>query len=151
MVFEFMVATVFFLAIIMYVINHLNMTVSVYGNEYRTNSLETRAMEMSEILVKSPGVWDGQVPLSPGLALEWPVLNQTKIGWMDSYCNTNYKELSDSMNMDRNVRGFQIRISEGGVTLMDCGQLARGIINAVVERVALSESGNLLRVNVWTW
>jgi len=153
MVFEFIVAAVFFLAIIMYVINHLNLTVSLYGNEYQTNTLESRAIEISEILVKNPGVWDNQVPLSLGLALDWPVLDQAKISWLDSYCDTNYGDLADIMNLDYNVRGFQIEITEDNnpSTLLRCGQLARGIINAVVERIALSESGNLLRVTVWTW
>jgi len=153
MVFEFIVATVFFLAIIMYVISHLNLTVSVYGNEYHTNSLESKAIEISEMLVKNPGVWNNQIPLSPGLALEWPVLNQTKIMWLCLYCNTNYEELAKTMNIDSAVHGFQIEITEDGnpLTLLGCGQLARGIINAEVERIALSESGNLLRVTVWTW
>jgi hypothetical protein len=151
MVFEFMVAAVFFLAIIMYVINQLNTTVYLYGNEYRMNTLESRAMEISEILVKNPGVWDNQTPISPGLAVEWPVLNQTRIGWMDSYCRTNYTELAKTMGVGPDLYGFRIEVAEDEGNLMECGQLARGRINAMVERVVLSESGELLSVVVWTW
>ncbi len=150
MVFEFIVAAVFFLAIIMYVINQLNFAVSLYGNEYMMNTLESRAIEISEILVKNPGVWDNQSPVSPGLAVEWPFLNLTRIGWMDSYCNDNYTDLGKMMGVGPELHGFRIAITDGG-NIMECGQLARGRINAVVERIALSESGSLLRVTVWTW
>jgi hypothetical protein len=151
MVFEFIVAAVIFLAIIMYVINSLNLTVYLYGNEYQTNTLESRAIGMSETLVKNPGVWDNRTPVSPGLAVEWPVLNLTRIGWLDSYCRNNYTGLAKTIGVGPDLHGFRIEVTEDEALIMECGQLARGRVNAVVERIAISESGSLLRVTVWTW
>lgn len=153
MVFEFIVAAVFFLAIIIYVINYLNTTVSLYDNEYYSGYLESRAMEISEILVKNQGIWEGEVPVVPGLALEWPVLNHTKMLWFNAYCNINYEDFARDIGIDPQIHGFMIEIREEGLpgTRVLCGILPRGIVNARTERIALSEFNRPLYVFVWTW
>ena len=76
LVFEFVVATLFFLAIVLYSINYLNSSVVVFSAKHHSNLYESNVWQASEVLVKSPGVWSEWVPLEIGLAQKWPVLNE---------------------------------------------------------------------------
>jgi len=67
-VFEFVIAFVIFFALIIYTLNHLYSVVWMFNNEHYINTLETRAMQISELLVTSPGTWESSFPKSPGLA-----------------------------------------------------------------------------------
>ena len=82
-IFEFVVATVLFIGIVFYIISVLNSTMSTYMGSNYVNHLNEEAQRVSEILVRSPGVWDGGTPKSPGIALEWPVMDDSKIKYLD--------------------------------------------------------------------
>jgi hypothetical protein len=161
MVFEFVVAAMIFFTIILYTINYLNSSVSAFSNELYINNMETRAIQISELLIHNPGVWDGDEPRLVGLCEEWPVLNSIRIGNLHTFCQdpANYNNLLQNLGLEENRFGstqrynISIRINESGnpVALLDCGPSPpeRRMVN--VERFALSGENKILSINVWLW
>jgi hypothetical protein len=155
LVFEFVIAAVFFFYIVFYVINYLNITAMVFENDFYMNSLEFSALQSSELLLHSKGVWNGSVPKSLGLAEKWPVLNSTKIQYLDSYCRTNYESTMEKLEINSSLgHGVKIEINEiGGGNMLMCGFLPGDKFGSVtrVERIALSTGGDVLNMTVWSW
>jgi hypothetical protein len=158
LVFEFVVAALFFLAIIIYTINYLNSTVFLYTSDYYENSLESKAWQVSEILVRIKGEWTGDPPMVPnviGLAEDWPVLDESKIDGLNWYCSNYRDDTMQLLNIDPNIHGARLEINKtvsgGEVSLLVCGKLPRGIQNAKISRFGISEDGSLLKVLVWYW
>ena len=122
MVFEFIVASLVFFAIIIYILNYINMAVFSYNNEYGISRMESHAMKISELLVKDKGLWNGIIPKRVGLAREWPVLDKTKINNLESYCSNplNYKNLLGLLNLGGHVMKLHIT-NENNDVLLDCG------------------------------
>ncbi len=152
-VFEFMIAFIIFFAVILYTLNHLHSTVWMFSNEYYVNALETKALQISELLVTSPGIWESGFPKSPGLASKWPILNSTKIQWLNTSCTNNYQNILKSFEINSTKNGLKITITEIGNSkpLLDCGILPENKIHASMRRIALSETGKLLRLEVSVW
>jgi hypothetical protein len=160
-VFEFVIATLFFLAIIIYTINYLNSTVFLFSGEYRTNSLESRAWQVSEILVRSPGQWSGlspnMVPSEMGLAEDWPLLSEDKIESLDNWCQANMDEMMLLLDVDPRYHGIRLEVNKtldvGEMTILECGSPPRGIQSAKVTRFGIGDGVNrrLLKVRVWYW
>ena len=155
LVFEFVIAAMFFLAMIMYTINYLNNTVFLYSSDYYANTLESKAWQVSEILMRNRGVWSGDppnmVPSVIGLAGDWPVINESKILSLNQFCVNYRSDLMNLLDIDPELHGIRIEINESGSILAACGSLPEGIQNAEVTRFGVSESGKLLRVRVWYW
>ncbi len=155
LVFEFVIAAVFFFYIVFYVINYLNITATVFANDFYMNSLEFTAIQSSELLLHSRGVWNESIPKSLGLAEKWPVLNSTKIQYLDSYCRTNYESTLEKLDINSSLgHGVKIEINEiGGGNLLRCGFLPGGKFGSIVriERVALSRGGDVLNMTIWAW
>jgi hypothetical protein len=160
LVFEFIVATLFFLAIIMYTINYLSSTVFLYSSDHYTNTLESKAWQVSEMLVRSQGNWFGSgetmTPLAIGLAGDWPELSEDKILSLDNWCPANTKGMMGLLNVDSHIHGMGLEVkklvSGSEVTLLECGGLPSGIQNAKVTRFGVSDvDKNLLKVDVWYW
>jgi hypothetical protein len=156
LVFEFVIAAMFFLGIIMYTINYLNSTVFLYSSDYYVNTLESKAWQASEVLVRNEGVWSGSppsmVPSVMGLAEDWPVLNESKIQGLNQFCVNYRSDVMRLLDINPELHGIRLEINEsGGSSLLECGSLPRGIQSAMVSRFGVSESGNLLKVRVWYW
>jgi hypothetical protein len=160
LVFEFVVAALFFLAIIIYTINYLNSTVFLYTSDYYENSLESKAWQISEILVRNEGIWAGSnenqmTPSVIGLAENWPVLNESKINSLNWYCSNFKDDTMWLLNIDPNNHGAVLEINKSisgtDIPMLVCGDLPRGIQNAKLSRFGISEDGNLLKVRVWYW
>jgi hypothetical protein len=159
LVFEFVVAAVFLFYIVFYVINYLNTTAVVFANDFYTNSLEYKALHTSELLLRNRGVWNGNVPEAMGLADEWPVLNATKIQYMDTYCTApaNYQTILRKLDINASTgNGVNIEINDTNGYLMKCGNIptdamGRTITNARIDRFALSDSDEYLTITVWVW
>jgi hypothetical protein len=154
LVFEFVVAAIFFFYIVFYVINYLNATAMIFSSDFYMNSLEFKAIEISELLLHNRGVWNGTVPETPGLADGWPVLNTTKIQYMDAYCSSpiNYEVVLRKLDINSSRgHGMKIELNDTGGNLMLCGYLPGGFINAKVERFAISDTGEYLTMTVWAW
>ncbi len=159
MVFEFVVAAVIFFAVVFYTINYLNSGVSAFSGGSYVNNLEIRAIQISELLVHDPGVWEDSTPKIVGLSKEWPVLNMTKIQLLDGFCNysANYTYLLQNLGLEesrfgsRRIYNVSIKINEGDNVLLDCGLNPPEKMMVNVERFALSEGDKILTVNVWVW
>lgn len=161
MVFEFVVAAVIFFGIIFYTINYLNSSVSAFSGDLYINNLETKVVQISELLVHSSGVWDDSTPKTVGLSKKWPVLNMTKIQLLDDFCNytANYTYLLQNLGLEESRFGgtqtysIKIRINESDnpVALLDCGPSLPEKRMVNIKRFALSEDNKILRINVWLW
>ncbi len=156
LVFEFVVSTVFFLAIIMYTINHLNTTVFLYSGDHYTNSLESKAWQISEVLVRGQGDWTEDPPLALGLANMWPELNESKISDLETLCGSDREYVLYLLNADPRIHGTRLEVNKtvsgSEVTLLDCGRLPHGIQTAMATRFGISDADKkLLKVRVWYW
>jgi len=157
LVFEFIVATLFFLAIIMYTINYLNSTVFLYSSDHHINILESKAWQISEVLVRSQGDWSGSPPLALGLANEWPELDEDKISDLETLCQSSMNDVIRLLNVDSQMHWIALEVNKslgsGGETnLLECGSLPSGIQNARVTRFGISDMDQkLLKVTVWYW
>ncbi len=158
-VFEFIIATLFFLAIVMYVISFMNTNVNMYAREHGLGVLESRAWQASEALVRTEGNWSGSspnmIPEEPGLAQDWPVLDTGKLLSMDNFCSSGYEGFLRAMDVDPEYHGMSLvvdRFDDPGETrLVDCGTPPQGRPYAEVKRAAVSDTGKLLRIRVGYW
>jgi len=155
MMFEFIVATVIFLAVVMYTINYLSSSVSAVSGDFRSNSMHIKAIQLTELLVKNGGVWDSGTPDVVGLASDsgWPVLSSKKINDLQAYCGTEegYNELAQD-KLGFGVKNYMKINIRGESSLLDCGpEVPEGTSAANARRFALSESGDVLLVDVWLW
>ena len=156
MVFEFVIATLFFLAIVAYVITNMNNSVFMHSREHQMNMLEIKAWQVSEALVTREGVWTGGVPQEIGLAQDWPVLSDDKINDLDNWCGANMDEMLVMLDVDPLLNGVELEISRytgpGEEMLLDCGNVPGGRPSAEITRFAVKSSdNNMLRVNVRYW
>jgi hypothetical protein len=154
-VFEFVIATLFFLAIVMYTITYMNNSVFMHSSEHRLDTLESRAWQISEGLVTGKGVWSGGVPQEIGLALDWPVLNETSISELDTWCGGNWDDFMGLLDVEPNLNNLALSIDKftdpGETNLLECGSPPQGIPGAGVTRFAVGEDGSVLKVGVWYW
>jgi hypothetical protein len=154
MMFQFIIAAVMFFAVVLYTVNYLSTAVSAVSEDYHSGSLQIKAVQMSEIIVKSQGEWTGGVPDIIGLVLDSgsSVLSNQKISDLETYCISNYNDIHDKLDLKSN--NMLINISNGEVHVMECGDpagLPTGDTIANMRRFALSESNNILTVDVWVW
>jgi hypothetical protein len=64
--------------------------------------MESKASQIGELLVLNKGNWSGGIPSVVGLAENWPVLNRTKISWLNSSCNNTYANYNYA-NLSKNL------------------------------------------------
>jgi len=164
LIFEFLIAVLIFFGILFYTVNYLSWTVSGYSADFSSQSMESEVSQVAELLVLNKGSWTGVwpnvIPVSPGLAQEWPVLNDSKIRWLNSSCNTlpsGYEDLLKKLDLSPKHR-VKIRITEtmpaGTSVRADCRwevPIANTAASVETRRYALSESGNILTVGVIIW
>jgi hypothetical protein len=152
LVFEFVIAAVFFFYIVFYVINYLNTTAAVFESDFYTNSLEFKALQASELLLHNGGVWNGSTPLVLGLADEWPVLNSTKIQYLGDYCESDYGDFLRKLEVDSGAgHGIRLEINKTDGNLLDCGKLTGGLFSVRTKRFALSDQNEVLSFSMWAW
>lgn len=147
-VFEFVIATVLFLAVVFYIINFLNATIYNYNSQFNNVILDSKSVQISEILVKDTGEWVGGVPVIVGLSDEYPVMDINKIQDLESYCATNYVDLIDNFNLGR--RKFRINITVGGSDYM-CGPSVPNVPRSETERFGILPDNSIVKLNVWVW
>ena len=154
LVFEFIIAVVLFVTIILFVLNILNTNVSSFTDDYVQYSMDSKVIAVSEALVKTR---------DPGFAKDWPVLNQSKIYEMNTSCITpgNYSrflqefDLADKPGFDTYKFSILVNRTAGG-TLMDCRPLTgparpANITSATITRYGLTDAGDEVSVDVWIW
>ncbi len=158
LIFEFVIATLFFLAIVMYTISYLNITVFAFSESHQNSMIRNNAWQISELLVKGQGVWSGS-PLEPmelGIAESWPVMNHTRITALDAWCGTRLGEMAALLDVDPEIHGTSIKVyrktASGEESLADCGSPPNSRPNTMVTRFGvLDTDSSLVRIVVWYW
>ncbi|MBI4181822.1 MAG: hypothetical protein HY520_02540 [Candidatus Aenigmarchaeota archaeon] len=154
-VFEFIVATVLFIGIIIFVLNLLNANVSLYTQDYFTANREAKAIAASEALVKTSG--------GVGLTTAWPVLDTLPGGKMDAFaarCAANPSGVLTELGLDHmpgvGGRTYDLRaeawiLGDTGPRMVCGPSLSQQTGISTVKRVAISPTGQLLNLTVWVW
>ncbi|MBI4021247.1 MAG: hypothetical protein HY369_03320 [Candidatus Aenigmarchaeota archaeon] len=150
LVFEFVVAAIVFIGIVVFVLNTLNSTVSLFSDDYLSTVQESKAIAASEILVKTNG--------SIGFAAAWPVLSATKMAAFNATCTNAYETVRHDLDLlEKPAFGdYQVRVEvaavDGSLNAVSCGPpLPKGVDLAAVRRIALGDTGMPLAVQVWVW
>jgi len=151
MVFEFVLATILFFGIIFYVLNYMNMDIATFSKDFYEGTLESKVVQVSELVVGNKGVWEDGKPSVIGLAEEWPVLSYAKIQDLNSLCASNYEEVRQMFDVGHHKIKIQINESGNPTPLLDCGNFHTESSRASIIRYALSEHGSVLSVGVWIW
>ena len=155
LVFEFMIAVVIFFGVMFYVLSYLNGTVTTYSADYSSESMESRASQIGEMLVMNRGIWSSGNPVVMGLAEEWPVLNFTKISWLNSSCNNDYAGFSTKLDVPPGKRLKIKVVNETDKSVMaDCrwGQPISGnVTKAETRRYAVLNTSDVVSVYVCIW
>jgi len=156
MVFEFIVATLVFIMIVFAVVAMLNSTVSSFTSNYYRNHINEEAMRVSELLTHSRGIWESGAPILLGLAVEWPVLNDTEIKYLSAYCTGspgNQGVMMDQLGLESRGggRGFRIRLSNASQVIIDCSTGTSYLEQGYAERFAYSADSRLLKLGVYVW
>ena len=158
LVFEFLVAVLIFFGILFYTINYLSWTVSGYSSDFSVQNMESEVSQVAELLVLNKGSWSGGNPVTVGLAQEWPVLNSTKISWLNSSCNSGYENFIKKFDLSPKHRlkitVIETTVEAGPVVRADCRwgvPISNTAASVETRRYALSESGNILTVYVVIW
>lgn len=143
LVLEFIIAGLIFFAIIVYTINYLNVNVSDFRVKAHQNRLQTKALQVSEILMGN-----GPMGLADGF-----VLNETKLrAFNNSYCKDNaaYMRLVEDLYLyEKNSFGIfpddiKLEILNNDGVFFECGPLtAGGVIKQVPRNITKAEAGRL--------
>ncbi len=150
-VIEFIVAVIVLIAVVFYIINSVNSSFFSFSRDSRTSFLESKALQISDALVGRGGVWEQEVPKQPGIGEEWPVLNTTKMGYLEQYCSDDYAGLLGRLDLE----GNRIRISAetvDGAGVLGCGpQVPSGALNVKTRRYALNETLDIIILDLYIW
>ncbi|MBL7160275.1 MAG: hypothetical protein ISS93_00280 [Candidatus Aenigmarchaeota archaeon] len=156
LVFEFVIAVVVFMGIVLFTLNSLNTNISIFTGNYFAYSLENKAVAASEALLKTKS---GVI----GVEKDWPVLDEVRIAALKDFClvDENYPKLLSSLNLDDKPFGmYNVRLKidwlDPPETRLDCkpptGPSLPGNVSAShIKRIAVNETGGLLNISVWVW
>ena len=156
LIFEFLIAGLIFFAIVLYSINYLNFNVSDFKAKSYQNRLQSKAIQISDILLKS----ESPFSLSSGQEL-----NMTRIQLFNAtYCppQGNYSKLIDDFYLYETTtfgvssKNIIIELSTPSGMLIDCrpkvGIFPRNITKAEIGRAGIIGSTKetaKLRVVLW--
>lgn len=90
LVFEFVIAAFILFGIILFTINSLSANMNLYHTNYVSNFLESRALQITEVLMNDP---------KNGIVDEWPMLNENKMTNFNSSCNGDYINMIINFSM----------------------------------------------------
>ena len=153
MIFEFLIAAMVFFGIIFYILNYLSINVATFSSDAYNDMLQSRVTQVSELLVRTKGVWINNTPISLGLVKEWPVLDGNKINSLAFFCDTNYTGMLDMLDLlsgpYNRTYNVHVLINDGDV--LDCGFPPKAVQVARIRRFALSETKDILKIDVTVW
>jgi hypothetical protein len=151
MVMEFVIAALMLFGIMAYVMGNLMFNMGTRSSESGQDTLVSEAFAASDVLLRGGGSWTGSVPRMAGLSDGWPVLNATKVQYLQAYCAADYEGLAAEFGLGER-HGISIRINETGVgEILSCGSRTPSAVHANVRRVALTEAGDVALVEVSVW
>lgn len=151
LVFEFIIAAFILFGIILFVINSLAANMNVYHSNFLSNFLESRAMQIGEILMNDP---------KNGLVDEWPVLNEAKMSSFNSSCNSNYIQMLMNFSMIEalpypSLHHMHVLVNAtDGQEFVNCGRVPpTNITTATVTRFGVVPSPTdkiaVIEIRVW--
>ncbi len=151
LVLEFVVAAIILFGVILYVMGNVMASVDSRNAGSAQNTLMTRAFMISDAVFRGSGVWTGETPVMIGVSDDWPVLNSTKMQYLESYCSTDYQDLKYRLGLGPD-NGVAMLVNETGMgEIMRCGVPETGARYAKVTRFGITESNNVARIDVWVW
>ena len=154
LIFEFIVAALFFFFIMIYVINYLNTNVDTFATASYQGSLQANANRIAELLVHSQGDWAALPGAAVGLEKSWQVLDSYKIGRLQELCDTDYASLLDKLDLGSKPFGTyktRIRVYNATQDVLLCGPTPSGEFIGEAKRVALSDNASYLWAEVSVW
>ena len=119
LVFEFVIAALMLFAIIIYTINYLSINSNLYHERFLSNILESKAMQVSEILMNDP---------NNGIIEQWPILDMVKMTSFENDCDTDYVGMLQDFSMIDNEPYTELHHmsvvvnSSDGTLYLDCGR-----------------------------
>jgi len=154
LVFEFIIAGLIFFAIILYTINYLNINVADFRAKFLQNRLQSKAVQVSEILMA------GESNLSIADDFEF---NLSKIQrFNNTYCNeldpqniTIFSKdfyLYEESDFGIYTNNANIELFVGDTPLLGCGtkKIPIGITKAEIGRVGIFQ-GEIAKLRVVVW
>lgn len=155
-IFEFIVASVLFFVILVYVLTTVNGQVAFFTSGAGDASLQAAAIRVSEQLITSPGKWDFLTPAVSqiGVGKGNGILDQQRIGALQGFCNTDYPRVRSLLDLGERpfaTPTVKVLITNATGTVLDCGPIVSAERPAFIERAALQENGAAAKVLVWVW
>lgn len=151
LIFEFLIAGLIFFAVIIYTINYLNVSTSEFKEKFSQSRLQSKAVQIAEILM------DSESGLSMADDLKF---NLSKIQeFNNTYCppQGNYTKLAlDLYLYEKNEFGLfannaKIELFKNDAIVLDCGPaIPRGLTKAEMVRVGLLQ-GEIAKLRVVVW
>ncbi len=143
-VFEFIIASVFFLGLVFYVLSYIDVNALAFGNDAAQNDLESKAFRIAETLVS-------------GLqASRFPLLDAEKLAQLQNECPPGDTSLLPRFDLiSRRFGSYHLQITAfvGTERILNCGQEAPpGVKSATVRRAGLLTTTGfvtVLAVTVW--
>ncbi len=155
MLLEFVIATLIFFAILFYITSLLNANVSRYSLSAAADSLEAKAVRVSEQLL-SIGLWDNGTPSSPGLLDNRSLIDYERVSRFKALCNDyipvqRMLGLTSAGFIGKNAKDFFISIIDNKKKLLECGKSTRPATSAHIRRYALSQNNTVAVLEVFVW
>ncbi|MBI2675346.1 MAG: hypothetical protein HYX24_02725 [Candidatus Aenigmarchaeota archaeon] len=155
MLLEFVIAALIFFGILFFIISLLNTNVSRYSLSAVADSLESKAVRVSEMLL-SEGMWDNGT-YSPGLVAGRNVIDYGKLGRFRELCENNYTYVQLLLGLTtqgmagKNAKDFYISIDDDRKNVMECGGKQRPATSANIRRYALSQNNTIVSLDIFVW
>lgn len=146
MTIEFVVAAVLFFSLILYIMLYLNSSISEYREEFYVDELQSRAIQISDMLLH-----DNVVGVSGG----YPVISLSRINSLQQRCDNYYPNLLSDLDLRHHRIKIQINESDTGNAILDCPSVIS--IPEMATKVSVMRFGVLdttneaAIVNLWIW
>lgn len=164
-VFEFVIASIMFFGIMVFIIMSMGNVFGSFTGEYYSNVLQGQAVAVSELILKTPGNWSGETPLSVGLSEGWPVLNSTRIAYLNALCNSDYTKTLDMLDIESKSftiqesgfnRSYNMNMTIINMTsnkvILDCGkEISLRAEKGGIKRFGVSNTSDVLVFELWLW
>lgn len=146
MTFEFVIAAVIFFSLVLYTMIYLNSALSEYRGEFYVNDLQSRAIQISDLLLHNREI---------GISAGYPYINSSRVNSLSMICNNNYPDFL----MDFDLRNHRIKIeineSDTGNIILDCPSIISippKVTKVNMMRFGVLDTTNKTAIlNLWIW
>lgn len=144
MTIEYVIAAVVFFSIVLYVVGFLNSNISEYREDFRVNDLQSRAVQISDLLVHNRGV---------GISGGYPFISNSSLYSLNETCKNSYPGLLEQFDLIHKRIRIQINESETGNIMVDCGPaMPEKATKATMTRFGILDVTNeIITISLWVW